>query len=87
MEVHIPTPKTHFSEDIELTSDIPFFATSVAPITFVGKCSDPDGEDAMMGTRWNELKFTYSIPTDEQLKFPPCCRCFAQLVMMGVELD
>ena len=29
MEVHIPTRKTHYAEDIELRSDIPFFATSI----------------------------------------------------------
>lgn len=53
MEVHMPTPKTRFAEDIELSADtdIPFFATSIAPITFSGKSSDPVGEDVMMATR------------------------------------
>ena len=31
------------------------------PITFVGKSSDPAGEDAMMACRWTEFKFTHSI--------------------------
>ena len=87
MEVHIPTPKTHYAEDIELESDIPFFATSIGPIQFSGQSSDPVGEDAMMATRWHEFKFTHSIPKSEQVKFPPCPRCFAELVLMGSDLD
>ena len=82
MEVHIPTPKTHFAEDIELTSDIPFFATSIGPIEFTGKSTNKAGENAMMAARWREFKFTYTIPTANQVKFPPCPRCFAELVMM-----
>ena len=87
MEVHIPTPKTHYAEDIELLADIPFFATSIGPILFTGKSSNPAGEDAMMATRWREFKFTHSIPVTEQVKFPPCPRCFSELVTMGMELD
>ena len=87
MEVHIPTPKTHFSEDIELESDIPFFATSIGPITFTGKSSDPAGEDAMMESRWREFKLTHSIPKAEQTNFSPCARCFAELILMGSDLD
>ena len=87
IEVHIPTPKTHYAEDIELESDIPFFATSIGPIVFNGKSTDPAGEDAMMATRWNEFKFTHSIPKSEQVKFPPCPRCFSELVLMGSDFD
>ena len=87
IEVHIPTPKTHYAEDIELTSDIPFFATSISPITFVGRSSDPAAEDAMMACRWREFQLSYSIPTDQQKKFKPCARCFADLVLMGADLD
>ena len=79
--------KSHYEEDIELTSDIPFFATSIGPIVFNGKCSDPAGEDAMMATRWNEIRFAHSIPKNEQVKIDPCRRCFAQLIMQGNELD
>ena len=82
IEVHIPTPKTHYAEDIELTSDIPFFATSIGPITFTGRSINAAGEDAMMACRWVEFKFTYIIPPANQVKFPPCPRCFAELVMM-----
>lgn len=87
MEVHIPTPKTHFSEDIELTSDIPFFATSIAPIMFVGKSTDVSGENAMMECRWKEFKFTHSIPVEDQRHFPPCVRCFAELIFLGCDMD
>lgn len=87
MEQHIPTPKTHYAEDIELLCDIPFFATSIGPVQFNGKSGDADGEDAMMATRWREFKFTHSIPKADQIKFPPCSRCFAELVTMGIEFD
>ena len=87
MDVHIPTPKSHYAEDIELTSDIPFFATSIGPIAFTGRSSDPAGEDAMMATRWNEIRFTYSIPQAQRIKFERCSRCFAELIMLGSELD
>lgn len=82
MEVHIPTPKSHYAEDIELTGDIPFFATSIGPVTFLGKSSDPAGEDAMMASRWKEYKLHYSIPKAQQRKMPPCPRCFADLALL-----
>ena len=85
--MHIPTPRTHFAEDIELHSDIPIFATSIGPITFQGKSTDPAGEDAMMAARWREFKFTYSIPKVEQENLQPCARCFAELIMMGRDVD
>ena len=72
---------------VELTSDIPFFATSIGPISFVGKSSDPAGEDAMMATRWKEFNFTHSIPQANQVKFPPCGRCFAELCLLGSDMD
>ena len=87
MEQHIPTPKTHYAEDIELHYDIPFFATSIGPVQFNRKCGDPQGEDAMMATRWREFKFTHRIPKAEQIKFPPCPRCFAELATMDIEFD
>ena len=87
MEVHIPTPKTHYAEDIEITSDIPIFATSIAPITFTGKSTNPAGEDAMMAARWKNYAFTHSIPQGNQVKFPPCMRCFAELMLLGIDMD
>lgn len=87
MELHIPTPKTHYAEDIELVSDIPFFATSIGPVQYTGKSSDPAGEDAMMETRWRHFKFSHSIPTAQQKKFPACPRCFSELITMGIQFD
>ena len=83
MEVHISAPKTHYAEDIELKSDIPFFATSIGPVNFVGKSEDPAGENQMMATRWNIFKFDQVIKKEQQVAFPPCPRCFAELVLMG----
>lgn len=87
LEVHIPTPKTHYAEDIEVTSDIPIFATSIGPIKFVGRSNDCAGEDEMMACRWREFSFTRSIPKEEKKEFPPCTRCFAELIFQGRDMD
>ena len=87
MELHIPTPKTHFAEDIQVVSDIPFFATSISAIEYTGRSADLNGENAMMACRWREFKFSYSIPKAEQKMIPPCARCFAQLITLGMEFD
>lgn len=68
-------------------NNIPFFATSIAHITFVGNSSDVSGENAMMECRWKEFKSTHSIPVGEQRHFPPCARCFAELVFLGSDMD
>lgn len=87
IETHISTPKSHYAEDIELISDIPIFGTSIGPIRYKGKSENASGEDAMMETRWKEFKFTRSIPEAEQKVVPPCARCFAELITMGIEFD
>ena len=61
------------------------FPLSLIPLSI--KCGDPHGEDAMMATRWREFKFTHMIPKAEQIKFPPCPRCFAELATMDIEFD
>ena len=67
-------------------NNIPFFASSIAPITFVGKSSDVSEENAMMECRWKEFKFTHSIPVGEQGLFPPCARRLAELVFLGSDM-
>ena len=42
---------------------------------------------AMMACRWREFKFSYSIPPANQVKFPPCPRCFAEVMLLGSEMD
>ena len=49
--VHLAAPKTHFSQDIELSVDMPVFATSIEMIKFVGKSSHISGENAMMAVK------------------------------------
>lgn len=87
IKVHIPTPKTHYAEDIQVVSDIPFFATSINAIEYTGRSADLNGENAMMACRWREFKFGYSIPKAKQKIIPPCARCFAQLITLGIEFD
>ena len=55
--VHLAAPKTHFSQDILLSSDIPVFATSIEMIKFVGRSSYVSGENAIMEARWREINF------------------------------
>ena len=83
--LHLAAPKTHFSQDILLTSDIPIFATSIGMVEFVGSSTDIRGENSMMANRWREIKFYYSIPEEKQIKLKNCPRCFAELVFLGCD--
>ena len=60
--VHLAAPKSHFTEDIYIFSDIPILATSISPIRFAGRSSNIEGENAMMDSRWRMFAFIYQIP-------------------------
>ena len=57
--LHLAAPKTHFSQDIVLSSDIPVFATSIEMIKFVDRSSYVSGENAMIEARWREINFFF----------------------------
>ena len=79
--VHLPAPKTHFSEDITLTSHLPIFATSGNEIKYGSSKGNCDRENEMMAVRWNVFQFHYVMTEEEQKIIPPCKHCFAKLVL------
>ena len=82
--IHFPAPKTTYAKDIYLEQDPPIFATSKAPITYVGKYNSVDDrETEMMATRWKVFSFNYQIPQAEQKEMSPCEHCFGELVLLG----
>ena len=83
--VHLPTPKTHYSEDICVSADIPIFATSINAITFIGQSNNIAGENDMMETRWKRFSLSRSISKDSQKDMPACPRCFAELISLSMD--
>ena len=78
--VHLPAPKTHYTQDILLTSDTPIFAKSSSELQFIKHGVICDTETEMMKVRWKVFKFYHRISETQQRSISPCGRCFAQLV-------
>ena len=79
--VHLPAPKNVCERDIEIKSDIPFFATSDAPILLIkGGSIDRDNTD-MMNVRWHFFHFWKQLPRSEQKNLTACAHCFAKLII------
>ena len=79
--VHLPAPKTHYAQDILLTSDTPIFATSSSELQFIKYGVLCDTETEIMKVRWKAFKFHHRISESQQRSISPCGRCFAQLVL------
>ena len=80
--VHLPAPKTHFTQDIEFEKDTPIFCTSKRPLIFVKNGIVDDWETEMMGVRWKVFCLNYAIPLQQQRQdVMPCPKCFATLVL------
>ena len=60
--VHLPAPKNICKRDIELATDIPFFATSDAPIILIKGGSIDRANTDMMNVRWHFFHFWKQIP-------------------------
>ena len=87
--VRFAAPKSQFARDTVLEKDTPVFATSIAPIMYTGRCTSASSrmEDDMMDSRWRVFELRHQIPQREQKEIPPCGRCFAELVMLGADLE
>ena len=83
-KVHLPAPKTHFSEDIEFTRDTPIFCTSKEELTFVRGGVLDERESHMMRDRWKVFALQSPIPEEEQRITPNCPHCFAKLIFPQV---
>ena len=79
-KVHLPAPKTHFSQDSEFTRDTPIFDTSKEELSFVrGKVLD-EMESQMMRVRWKVFTLQSPNPEEEQQITPNSPHCFAKLI-------
>lgn len=79
--VHFPAPKNIMNKDIVLDKDMPFFATSDAPLVLINKgCLDRVNTE-MMEVRWKAFKLQRQIPQNEQKQIKPCSHCFAELLL------
>ena len=82
--VKLPAPKNHFATDVVISSDVPIFATSKAPIVFKGPYNVEDKrETEMMNSRWRMIRFKHVFEEKDQKKLEPCGSCFANLVVVG----
>ena len=78
-KVHLPAPKTHFSQDIEFTRDTPIFCTSKEELSFVRSGVLDERESQMMKVRWKVFALQSPIPEEEQRNTPNCPHFFAKL--------
>ena len=79
-KVHLPAPKTHFSQDIEFTRDTPIFCTSKEELSFMRGGVLDERESQMMRVRWKVFALQSPIPKEEQRITPNCPQCFAKLI-------
>ena len=83
-KVHLPAPKTHFSQDIEFTRDTPIVCTSKEELSFVRGGVLDERESQMMRVRWKVFALQSPIPEEEQRITPNCPHCFAKLIFPQV---
>ena len=81
--VHLPAPKSHYSKDAALSSDVPIFCTAKEEISFVKGGVLDATETEMMRVRWNVFNFHAVISKNEQVEIQPCPRCFAELILQS----
>ena len=78
--MHLPAPKTHFTQDVEFSRDTPIFCTSKEEPSLVRGGLLDQRETEMMRVCWKIYTFHHQIAETEQELIPPCSRCFAELI-------
>lgn len=79
--VRLPAPKNLFSEDVEISTDVPIFATSKSIVKYRGSFGLTDEvEDEMMNVRWKVYRFHHSFSEEEKVKLDPCAKCFCDFI-------
>ena len=81
--MHLPAPKTHFSQDEEFSRDTPIFCTSKEEFTFVRGGMLDQRETEMMRVRWKVFSFHPQIPKEEQQCVSPCPQLFCGLDLLA----
>ena len=76
--VKLPAPKNHFAADVVISSAVPIFATSKAPIVFKGPYNvEDERETEMISSHWRMIRFKHAFEEKDKKKVEPCGRCFA----------
>ena len=79
--VHLPAPKSHFSQDMVLNGTTPVFCTSKHELIFIKGGQVEEKETEMMAVRWRHFLFRAQIPQQEQRELPACGHCFANFIL------
>ncbi len=74
--VHLPAPKTHFSQDIQLVMDTPIFCTTKCPLLYIKNGIVEERDTEMMAVRWRAFEFKFQIPEARQRRIQPCPKLF-----------
>ena len=78
--VHLSAPKTFCKKDIDLSADIPVFATTDAPLILVKGGFLDQANTEMMNVQWVFFNFWKQILQEKQVRQTPCPKCFARLI-------
>jgi len=79
-KLHLPTPKSHYAEDIVYRRDVPIFCTSEDElVNFRGGVAD-FCETEMMQVQLKVVSFNAQIPSTEQVDILLCPCCFAEFI-------
>ena len=76
-----PQKKNICSWDLELNKDVPFFATSDAPLVLIKAEAIDNFNTCMKNVRWRFCHFWNQIPQEKQQELIPCGRCFAMFIL------
>lgn len=85
--VSVASPKTHYAQDLQWTAKQPIVATGSQLIKYVRAGMEDRIETAMMDCRWVYIYLRKSI-ADEDIDntLVPCPRCFAHLILDGMDM-
>jgi len=83
--VHLPAPKTHFSQDLVLAGSTPVFATGKSHLVYIKGGEIDERETEMMAVRWRHFGFHWQIPAAEQREIPACGPCFSKFILNDVQ--
>lgn len=79
--IHVSAPKTHYTQAIALSTDIPIICTAPHRFRSYTRGVLNETETEMMDVRWKTFSLFHQIQEDEVKELAPCCKCFANLVL------
>ena len=81
-KIHVPTPKTHFAQDIILEKDTPMFCTAPSRIRKFSRNYDVNEvESEMMDVRWKTFTFFHQMKISETRDIPSCQKSLADFLL------